>query len=281
MLECALGSFALAGAALAFAPFGATRYRVATLAIVVGALLSLRAVFPEPTTRHSAQAALTLTLGYGHVLGAFVFGRRKLIARLPDRVPKWLSAGTLVAGLAALLSLLPAALPREATGPYAFCFFLATQLLNDWHTLENDWLLARSYENGMELGPVSRRWTTHWKVTRSTLGLLALTAGVAFAPAAQSLPVAFADVFSAAVLYHIVGFLLHFADRAVAERCPSLGLQVLAAHLPPALLSLVLLLPGPTWLEGLRAVYLNASLFLFLNGVHVVQTVATRGLARR
>jgi len=279
MLEGALVLWAAAAAILCGARPGAARYRLATGATVGGGLLLLRALLPEPELRQPVQASLTLTLGYGHVLGAFWFGRRKLSALLPSAIPGWLGAGTALAGLVAFFSALPLAFPGDAEGAHALLFFLATQSLNYWHTAENDWLLARSYERNLRLGPVSRVWTEHLKIILPTGLLLAVSASFALGLLPRGFPLSFADFFSAAVLYHIVGFLVHFTDRAIAEHRPSLLLRIAGVHLPPAAIAIVLGTSSAPWTEPVRNLYTNAAFFLFLNGIHVAQTCMTRGLA--
>jgi hypothetical protein len=129
-----------------------------------------------------------------------------------------------------------------------------------------------------------------WLAVRSRAGYRAFGAGVAAATAIfWSVPgllsnVRFGDFFSALTLYHLVQFLVFFADRIA--RLPDRAarrarIQTLAwVHVPASLLcASLLLLPGDE-LAALRYAVFSPVIYLFWSVLHVVHTVTGRGVAR-
>lgn len=155
---CAAG-FAVGAAGLAFRPVGPTRTwwawrnRVVTLAWVGGCLGAFAVVYPEPLARSQAQYLFVTTLGYGHLIGAAVFARRRIAARRPREIPQPLFAALI--GVSAATGFACYAL---AGGLYTGVF-VPLLAVSVWHIVENDLCLGRAYRDGFVLGPVPRRGT--------------------------------------------------------------------------------------------------------------------------
>lgn len=144
----------------------AWRNRIATLAFVASFLGISLGWLPDPRARAAYQYLFVITLGYGHLLGAAVFSRRRLRERLPEGLPRR-PLQVLVGVTIAMLLVLHAA--AVAASPV---FFFAMLLLSSWHIFENDLGLERAYRSGLRLGAIPRDADHH-------LVSLALTVAVA------------------------------------------------------------------------------------------------------
>ncbi len=221
-------------------------------ALATGAFLAAtHAAWREPEPRASAQYALVITLGYGHLIGAALPAWRRIAARGALGMAAW---GVAVATAFALYTKAVAAWPPLALGLVA---------LSVWHICENDVALARALRAGGALSPIAFR---HALPLAGAALVLAL-AGWALPDAGR-----FGDVFSAVTLYHLVAWL---ALRLV--RGARLG-PLVALHAAPAFLC------GALWLapEGtarLRAVAFSPGVYLFWSALHVLQTARSRARA--
>ena len=117
---------------------------------------------------------------------------------------------------------------------------------------------------------------------RCALGAALGAGGIALAAAGPPASLAFADVFAAATLHHLVSWLRLLADRArvLSWRNPraarALRRRVGAAHAAPLLVLWSLPLAGPE-AAALRAHLLAPSFYLFVSVLHVAQTLRARG----
>jgi hypothetical protein len=112
--------------------------------------------------------------------------------------------------------------------------------------------------------------------------------GIALAGASLCLPggaargLSFGDFFSAVTLYHLIQFLVLFADRARAMADPAarrrLATRLAWVHLPPAILCIALVLEPDGRLATLRYAVFSPAIYLFWSVLHVGQTLAVRGL---
>jgi len=129
-----------------------------------------------------------------------------------------------------------------------------------------------------------------WITVKSRGGYRAFGAAVALATATLSLVptllsnVSFGDFFSALTLYHLIQFLLLFADRI--RRIPDRAARraqvrrLAWVHVPAFVLcASLLLLPGEG-LATLRYAVFSPAIYLFWSVLHVGQTLAVRGLER-
>jgi hypothetical protein len=117
--------------------------------------------------------------------------------------------------------------------------------------------------------------------------------GLALAAASVVLPAGlsrfpgfgFGDFFSSVTLYHLVQFLVFFADRACTLRQHAarrrLWRRIAWVHLSPALLCAALLLPPGDHFGALRYAIFSPQIYLFWSVLHVAQTIAARGIERR
>ena len=220
-------------------------------ALATGAFLAAtHGVWREPEPRASAQYALVITLGYGHLIGAALPAWRRIAARGALGAAAWgVAAATAFALYAAAL----AAWPPLALGLVA---------LSVWHISENDVAMTRAAHTGGALPPVSFR---HALPLAGAALVLAL-AGWALPDAGH-----FGDVFSAVTLYHLVAWLALRVARGAR-----LG-PLVALHAAPACVCAALWL-APEGAAPLRAVAFSPGVYLFWSALHVLQTA--RGRAR-
>jgi hypothetical protein len=306
------------------------RNRVLTTSLVAAFLLASRWLWPEPQTRADHQYLLVITLGYGHLIGAAVFSRRRAAGLVPAGVgPRlfWSFAAVSIANLFVLYAWL-----SNLSG----IFFLPLLAVSMWHIVENDLALGRAYREGLALGalplsleeqlaalgltalllafgqallppdaygpalsasPLVRAGSAPMRIAAAACGLAFLATrrrgglGLALAAASLTSPtqierwVSFGDFFSAVTLHHLLQFLVLFADRARALPDTTARRELVRrlawVHLPPAALCVVLLLVPGQRLAALRYAIFSPSIYLFWSVLHVVQTLATRGIERR
>jgi hypothetical protein len=250
----------------------AARTRLASAALVGAWLATARALEPDPTARATLHYAVVASLGYGHLLGATALGR----GGAPG-LRRALRAGApvlLVASFAPLHGALAARWPGV----------LAAALgASVWHAVENDLALPAALRSGPRLGPLPRS-------ARAQLPALALAAGAAAAGAlalAGRLPVAFGDLYAAAILHHLVSWLLvvRVRQRALARSAPAaarrLGRRLLALHAAPVLAAGALAAAPDAAAGRLLAPLFAPSIYLFFSVAHVAATARARGLAPR
>jgi len=144
---------------------------------------ALALVFSDPAERTPWIYRTVLTLGYGHLVGGALLGRRGIAGRwgariagsplgaLPPRLGAGLAAGLGCAAVAFLYSGYTAALDAW---PIAAGVLLA---IATWHSAENDLALPLAYRNGLRLPPVSSDADTQ----AAALGITALVLGLAAA----------------------------------------------------------------------------------------------------
>lgn len=248
----------------------ALRNRLTTV-VLVGAVLALsRALWPDDGERAAAQYVFVLTLGYGHLLGAALVGRRDSGLR-PHGVSARLwrlfcivSVGTLFAAYATLLGVLP-----EAN----FVVFASPLLaISIWHTVENDSAVVAAYERGFSLGAIPR------EARGRTLGLVALVAlGAILLSGDETL---FAEVFAISTLYHLFQWLVFLRDRIAAGGDPARRTAILRGiawtHVPTALACLALVIWRPILPPVLFDLVFSPSLYLFWSSLHVAHTALAR-----
>jgi hypothetical protein len=176
MLEslCVVG-FALGVSGLARRPAGpagwAWRNRLVTAGLVVGCLGGFTLAWPDRDAREQALYLLVISVGYGHLIGAVVFGRRRLAALRPRSVASPLF-WSLVVATTANVFVLYAWIGRSTS-----VLFVPLLAVSVWHIAENDLGLARAYRHGLRLGPVGRGLTERV----SALGITALVVALALA----------------------------------------------------------------------------------------------------
>lgn len=249
----------------------ALRNRLATLLLVAGVLVLFRGLWTDGSERAEALYVVVLGLGYGHLLGAALVGRRASGLR-PQGVSLGLwrlfsvtSIGTLFLAYFALLELFPATSFLVVASP-----LLAISV---WHTVENDTAVADAYGRGFRMRSIERQTQGR---TMAITCLVALAAALASAD-----EVIFAEVFAISTLYHLFQWLVFLSDRIVAGGDRARGAALLRGiawtHLPAAFVCAVLVI----WRSSLPPLAFelafSPSLYLFWSSLHVLQT----GLARR
>lgn len=142
----------------------------------MASLLALRLLFPDRGDRAEITYLFVLTLGYGHLIGPLVLGRRSARRWRPAGVPVWLggafAGGAIATGFAAYALAL-------AEWPALVLPMLG---LATWHAFENDVALGDAYARGMRMGPVPRAASRH--VQGAGLSLLVVALFAAAAPPA-------------------------------------------------------------------------------------------------
>ena len=133
----------------------AWRSRVVTGICVISFLLITRALVPEPGPRAELQYLLVITLGYGHLIGAAVSGRRRLAAL----APRWLSGR--LAGVAAALAVLDLFVVYVWATHASLVIFLPLLVVSIWHIVENDLSLGQPAARRVGIPPVPRSMHHH------------------------------------------------------------------------------------------------------------------------
>ena len=305
-------------------------HRLLTSSLVASFLALAHALWPDAEARAENQYLFVITLGYGHLIGAAVFSRRRLRELAPVGVSPRLFGCFAAVGVANLFAL------YAWLSNVSVAFFLSLLSVSLWHIVENDLALESAYDRELALGALPRgldRQLASFGITallmavgqasltpadygpalaasplvgagRAPMRIAAAACGLALfatrrrrglavalagaslvlpADLARSLP--FGDFFSAVTLYHLVAFLVLFADRA--RRLPDraarrhLALRLGWVHLPPAALCVALLLAPGARLAALRYAIFSPAIYLFWSVLHVGQTLAARGIERR
>ena len=299
----------------------AGRNRTASVAAVALYLLAARSALPGEAERAALHYAVVAALGYGHLLGAarlpcaggwsgalrsacLLLAGANAVLLGGLALERWPALVLVLLGVSLWhvvendLALADAYARAQRPGPLPRG--LDAQLGCAGATLLGVGL-ARGALAPAELGPLlaasplAAASPRLFGVAAATAGLALLArgrrralagtlvaSGVALAAAGRA-PLAFADIFAASTLHHLVSWLVLLAGRgrAAARRDPaqarSLVRRVLLAHLIPAAL-LLALLQAPSAAAPLRSLLLSPALYLLFSALHVAQTALARGL---
>jgi len=229
------------------------RFRLVTLAVVAFFLGASHLAFPDAEARSYAQYLFVITLGYGHLLGA-----------LPRARPGADGPGLrrAFAGLAI------------ATGFVLYCegvavwpgLAFALLALSVWHFTENDIALAAALSTGAALGPLPRGP----RAQLVPFGIAALIVAAALIVSPD--PGLLGDLFSAATLFHLVGWLVFLLARGGAS-----ARRLLMLHAPAFALCGLLLAVSSDAAARLREWAFAPAVYLYWASLHVVQTLLRRG----
>jgi hypothetical protein len=231
-------------------------FRLVTVSVVAAFLVVSHLASREAEARSYGQYLFVITLGYGHLLGAALGARRAARASPLSRA---FVAATIASGFALYV--------EGVTAWPGLAFALLA--LSVWHFTENDVALARALRTGATLEPLRR------DVRAQLLPLAVAAAIVAAALVASPDPGLLGDLFSAATLFHLVGWLVFLIARGAGPR------RLLALHAPPfALCGLLLAWPSDA-AQGLREWVFSPAIYLYWASLHVVHTLFQRGVAAR
>jgi hypothetical protein len=167
-LACAAAGWMLADAR---GPGAAWRNRGISAALVAACLLASRGWIPDAESRAFWQYLFTITLGYGHLIGAWWFAaaRRRDARPAPDAAA--LRRTFVLSSVLTLFAAYTWALNQVEL------LFIPLLAVSVWHTAENDLGLARAYRAGLRLGPLPRA-PRHHLLALSVSALLILTAAM-------------------------------------------------------------------------------------------------------
>lgn len=255
----------------------AARVRLASAAVVAAWLGAARVLVPEPEPRAALHYAAVAALGYGHLLGATRAGRgafaRARGGALPPALHAWLELA-LVASFAPLYALAATHVPALVVASLAVAV---------WHAVENDRALPAALRAGARLGPIPRSR----RAQAPALALAALAALAAGLELGGRVRLPFGDLFAAAILHHLVSWLLvvESGRRALAARNPGaarrLGRRLAALHAAPLAAAAAVAAAPDAAPARLLAPLLAPPLYLYFSAVHVAATAWARGLAPR
>lgn len=252
----------------------AGQVRFASVALVCAWLAGARLLQPDPGLRAAVHYLVVAALGYGHLLGATRLGRAGRTDEAPGAVRRALGPVLLVASLAPLQAALTARCPAVVAAMLA---------VSVWHAVENDAALGAALRAGPRLGPFAR--SARAQLPAAGLAGLAATAGAL--ALAGWLPLSFGDLFAAAILHHLVSWLLVLGARrrALARSAPEaarrLGRRLAALHAGPALVAAALAAAPDAAALRPFALFFAPGVYLFFATAHVAATSWARGLAPR
>jgi hypothetical protein len=245
------------------------------VAVYLGGLHEL---VPGADARARFSYAFVLTLGYGHLLGGLVGGRRAFAGSLPAPLRSRAGLALLSASIPLLFVLYGAAL---ATWPPLLFLVLG---ISTWHICENECAIAAAPTG--KLPPLRSAWPGQVLPVFVTGVVLLVSAAAlpaaerrALGPLATAVPdlaargLRFSDVFAGTTLFHLLSWL-----RVATPRRPRLvlGVHLLAAAACGALLAA----PGAAPAH-VRAVVFSPALYLFWSVLHVGQTSLGRRAPQR
>ncbi len=249
---------------------------------LVGLLAALmRLLAPQPMPRQEWLYLVALPIGYGHLLGAALFSRSRYRAGSS-------SVLTTAFAVVSVVSLMGAYTWALHTPMLQMAVLVPMLLVSAWHIVENDLGLARSYRDGLRLGPVARAKSRHVLAAGWTagIGLLALSTPTGaqystlyFGRIAVPIQTMFSidELATAVLLYHAVSWVLFFEDRARAlpgQAARRLRKRLFWIHATPLAVNAVLYL-------GLPAIHFYVAaptLYLFWSVLHTFQTAWVRGV---
>lgn len=131
------------------------RSRASTAACVCSFVVISRMLFPEPGSRAEFQYLFVITLGYGHLVGAAVFARRRMTLFVPAGISRRLVGATVALSVLDLFALYAWA------SHVSLSFFLPLLAISIWHIVENDLALQRRDADAVGVGPVPRSRDHH------------------------------------------------------------------------------------------------------------------------
>jgi hypothetical protein len=228
------------------------RFRLVTLGAVAAFLAASHLALQEAEARSYAQYLFVITLGYGHLLGAALGARRGARAAPLTRA---LVAATIPTGFALYV---------EGVAAWPGLAF-ALLALSVWHFTENDVAMARALRTGAALEPLRRDGRAQ------ALPIAVAAAIVAAALVASPDAGLLGDLFSAATLFHLVGWLVFLIARGARP------LRLFVLHAPPFVLCGLLLAWRSEAAQDLREWVFSPAIYLYWASLHVVQTLIRRG----
>jgi hypothetical protein len=232
-------------------------FRLITLGFVAAFVALTHAAIPGAEERTQRQYLFVIALGYGHLIGA-ALGTRRPGAR-----------SRLALGFAGVTLATAFALYLEGVAAWPGLAF-ALLALSVWHFTENDVALARALATGTAPGPLPRRAREHAVPIAAAAALVG--AALALSPDAGLL----GDLFSAATLFHLVGWLVFLVARGASRA------RLLALHAPPLALCAWLSASPAEALAPLREWAFSPPIYLFWASLHVAHTaLARRGAPAR
>lgn len=244
----------------------------------VGLLLGLaHALWPDPGERSAWIYRGVTTFGYGHLIGAAWFGRRRFGALRPQGIRPALWRAFVLTTIAVSLGVYASSLELA---PGLVLFFFGVSV---WHIAENDFALGDAYRGKGRLPAISRPSKGHSKAlgVAFVVGLAGLatpefgwTARLGVAWSGPSL----SDLFAVVTGYHLISWVRFIIDRTLwvddglARR---LRRDLAVVHVLPVAACLMLLGMGGRATSA-EALVFGPGIYLFWSVLHVLQTAAAR-----
>jgi len=265
------------------------RNRLISMALVGTVLAVVRAFAGDGFQMQEWQYLIALSMAYGHIAGAAIFSLARHRHSSIPAIDKLLIGSFSVVSILVLLSLYASALQVEKLRAPLLVAVLAVSL---WHTIENDFELARAYRARMQLGAIrldrsSVPWIAGAFLLIASIGL-STPAGAQLSeflfgrPLLPSVATVLDDFIVFIVFYHAVSWIVFLLDRARASGLRESGgharlkRQLAWLHLGP----LVPLIVLSVWFEPIYLYVAAPGLYLFFSILHTIHTASMRGFTR-
>jgi hypothetical protein len=138
------------------------RARVLAVACAGGLLAATRCLWTDPDRSSAAFTLLTGLVAYGHISGALLFSRKKVVARVPVGISPVGAALFGAVSVATAFALFSVAVQQQAA-------FMALTGLTMWHIVENEAALQDAYRKQLRLSPLPRSADRHAMIVGFTL----------------------------------------------------------------------------------------------------------------
>ncbi len=134
---------------------GVVRHRLLTFGSVAALLAASHLLWTDPAQRAKGQYLFIVTLGYGHLIGALIFSRSRIMDLSPRGAPPLLFVAFLVCSAASGFLIYAELLNAF---PFTYAIMVA---LGVWHTTENELCLNTAYREDLRVAAIPRSADHH------------------------------------------------------------------------------------------------------------------------
>lgn len=265
------------------------RNRLTSMALVGIVLAVVRAFAGDGFQKQEWQYMIALSMAYGHIGGAAIFSLSRHRHWSIPAIDKLLIGSFSLVSILVLLGLYASALQVETLRAP---LLVAVLVISLWHTIENDFELARAYRTGMQLGAIrfdrsSLPWIAGAFLIIASIGLITpsgaqLSEFLFGRPLLPAVATVLDDFIVFIVFYHSMSWIVFLLDRARVRDLRGSGdyaqlkRRLAWLHLAPLAPFIVL----SVWFEPTYLYVAAPGLYLFFSIVHTVHTASIRGFAR-